>query len=276
METAYKSYERIYKFEESCVFRKTKEQFGGLSNMASGFLLKINDIPILTSEALYQACRYPHMPDVQKKIIDEKSPMSSKMAGKPFRAQSRSDWDEVRVKIMRWCLRVKLAQNFIEFGKVLESTTIKPIVEDSSKDDFWGAIRDKNNPSILRGVNALGRLLMELRQNYNDKRYSYDMFEVEPLDIPDFKLFGNLIEKIDERQIFINTLRHSLKYFEFDDVNVQKSKYDDIKFEPTKSIINEESVDILINQNLKDPERSKKGKDKKRKDKYIGQTTLPF
>jgi ribA/ribD-fused uncharacterized protein len=200
-----KNQERIYKIEESCIFRKTKELFGGLSNMASGFTLKINGINILTSEALYQACRFPHMPEVQKKICLEKSPMSAKMVSKPFRPQSRSDWDNVRVDIMYWCLKVKLAQNFISFGQLLETTFDKPIVEDSSKDPFWGAIKDKENKSIIKGTNALGRLLMKLRQEYNSEK-RYELLYVEPLAISNFLFYGEPIPVIDERQNFIESL----------------------------------------------------------------------
>jgi type I restriction enzyme S subunit len=99
----------------------------------------VNGVAIRTSEALYQACRFPHLPDVQHKIINEHSPMTTKMRVKPFRKDSRPDWDTVRVKIMRWSLRVKLAQNWREFGRLLLATGDRPIVEQSRKDDFWGA-----------------------------------------------------------------------------------------------------------------------------------------
>jgi ribA/ribD-fused uncharacterized protein len=196
--------ERIYKYSDSCVFRKTKELFGGLSNMASGFPIKINGTKILTSEALYQACRFPHLPEIQSKIILEKSPMSAKMVSKPYRDNSRTDWDDVRLEIMYWCLRVKLAQNFITFGSLLETTFNKPIVEDSSKDRFWGAVKDKDNDT-LTGVNALGRYLMKLRQEYNSE-CRYDLLYVEPLKIPDFMLYNEPIQIVDERLNFTNSL----------------------------------------------------------------------
>ncbi len=196
--------ERTYSASDITFFKKTKEAFGGLSNMAAGFPLCINNVPILTSEALYQACRFPHMPDVQEMIISEKSPMTAKMVGKPYRNQSREDFEYVKVEIMRWCLRVKLAQNFVEFGKLLLSTNNKSIVEDSHKDKFWGAVRDKKDDSTLIGVNALGRLLMELRQQYIENPYSWKLVYVEPLKIPNFKLFSELIGIVDEREKFIN------------------------------------------------------------------------
>ncbi|MEM5808297.1 MAG: NADAR family protein [Candidatus Aenigmatarchaeota archaeon] len=278
MET--KKYEhKIYKANECCIFRKTKELYGGLSNMASGFPLKVNGIEILTSEALYQACRFPHLPDVQEKIIREKSPMSAKMVSKPYRSNSRPDWDDTRIKIMRWCLRVKLAQNFIEFGKLLESTFDKPIVEDSSKDDFWGAIRDKQDESILKGTNALGRLLMELRQFYNEKRYSYEMFVVEPLNIPNFKLFGKDIETIDERENFIITIKKSTRFFEIENLKTWTSNEREYpKVESEQTIVSEPKTKIENKEKIEKTtkKRTTKSKSTKTKKNYEGQATLPF
>ncbi|MFW5453930.1 NADAR family protein [Thioalkalivibrio sulfidiphilus] len=118
---------RTYHRKEAVVFYKTKETFGALSNMASGYPLRVNGVRILTSEALYQACRFPHLPDVQRVIIDQKSPIAAKMKSKPHRKDSRPDWDQVRVGVMRWCLRVKLAQNYKEFGRWLLVTKDKEI-----------------------------------------------------------------------------------------------------------------------------------------------------
>ena len=149
----------------TCVaFRKTKETWGGLSNMAAGFPLSVMGTRILTSEALYQACRFPDLPDVQRAIIAAKSPMSAKMAGKPYRSQTRSDWDEVRVDVMRWCLKVKLKQNWASFEGLLRATEDREIVEESHKDTFWGTKASPGNPDVLIGQNVLGRLLVELRK----------------------------------------------------------------------------------------------------------------
>ena len=102
--------------EASVVFRKTHEPFGGLSNMAGGYPIRVNNVRILTSEALYQACRFPHLPDVQRMIIGQKSPMTAKMKSKPYRKDSRLDWDQVRIKVMRWCLRMKRSRTLTPFG----------------------------------------------------------------------------------------------------------------------------------------------------------------
>ena len=182
---------RHYLRAECAVFNKTKERFGGLSNMAGGFPLEVAGVRIRTSEALYQACRFPHMPDLQREIIDERSPMAAKMRGKPFRSKSRGDWDEVRVALMRWTIRVKLVQNPRTFEAVLEETRDLPIVEHSRRDRFWGAVA--LNDEELEGQNVLGRLLMELRQEMREAGGPEHLGPLQPVDIPDFSLFGSPI-----------------------------------------------------------------------------------
>jgi predicted NAD-dependent protein-ADP-ribosyltransferase YbiA (DUF1768 family) len=50
------------------------------------------------------------------------------------------------------------------FGKELAETGDKNIVENSAKDSFWGAIPNEAKTQFI-GINALGRLLMELRED---------------------------------------------------------------------------------------------------------------
>lgn len=195
------------------VFLKTNERYGGLSNMAPGFPIVVNGTRVKTSEALYQACRFPHLPGVQRQIISENSPMTAKMRSKPHRNNSREDWDFVRVKIMRWCLNVKLAQNWKEFGRLLLATSGRPIVEHSRRDDFWGAkLLDDNT---LVGANVLGRLLMELRDSMMLKPIA-DFREVSPPMVDNFLLFGQPIEMIagnptEELNKFIEPLNSKLE-----------------------------------------------------------------
>ncbi len=110
--------QRTYVPAEAVVFRKTKESFGGLSNMAPGFPVVVNNVRFWTCEALYQCCRFPDAPEVQKMIASQPSPMTAKMKSKKYRDSTRPDWDHIRVLVMRWCLRVKLAQNMATFGKL--------------------------------------------------------------------------------------------------------------------------------------------------------------
>jgi type I restriction enzyme S subunit len=183
---------RTYSRKDSVVFLKTDEPFGGLSNMAGGYPIRVNGVRVLTSEALYQVCRFPHLPDVQKMIIGQISPMTAKMRSKPYRKDSRPDWDQVRVRFMRWCLRMKLANNWNSFSELLLRTGDRPIVEESRKDDFWGA-KVVDDGGTLVGMNVLGRLLMELREQV--KQQGRDVaLDIAPPDIPQFLLFGQPIE----------------------------------------------------------------------------------
>ena len=88
----------------------------------------------------------------------------AKMVGKKEgrrKEHSRPDWGEIQVEVMRWCLRVKLAQHFRQFGGLLRWSAPRPIVERSRKDPFWGAVLEADG--VLRGENRLGLLLMGLR-----------------------------------------------------------------------------------------------------------------
>lgn len=212
---------RIYDPAECAVFCRTKEQYGGCSNMAGGFSLRVNGISILTSEALYQVLRFPDHPELQQRIIGARSPMTAKMITKPHRqTKNRTDWDAVRFKLMRWCIRAKLLQNWEKFSAVLLETGEKYIVEKSTKgDDLWGAVEVKPGTPAQRrakkiraeyfetpempaghlvGYNIMGRLLQELRENVKKGTdpMSRDFTELAPLPIGNFLFLGEPIGAI--------------------------------------------------------------------------------
>lgn len=189
---------RTFVRSECAVFLRARDSFGGLSNMSGSDYLYVNNISIRSSEALYQACRFPHDPALQRLIMSVPSPMTAKMWSRHHLQESRSDWDEVRVPIMRWCLRVRLAQNWSTFGELLLASGDKPIVEESSKDDFWGA--KPTDEHTLVGMNVLGSELEELRELA--KTQPRDMLlRVDPLAIPDFRLGGRPITVVTADQV---------------------------------------------------------------------------
>ena len=190
----------VYDRSEAIIFHKTREAYGGLSNMAGGYPLLVEGVRILTSEALYQACRFPHLIEVQQLIIAQASPMAAKMKSKPYRAQSRQKWDAVRVDIMRWCLKIKLAQHRIQFGNLLLSTGEKAIVEQSRKDRFWGAIPDRDGKSLW-GANVLGQILTEIRNQLRRSPSSFD--QILPPKIENFKLLGRVVGAIPTETVSV-------------------------------------------------------------------------
>jgi ribA/ribD-fused uncharacterized protein len=180
---------------QCAVFKKTDEEFGGLSNMAGGYPLVVKGHHYFTSEHLYQCFRFPDCLEAQEKIMSCKSPMGAKMAGKPYRDQHcRKDWDKVRVDVMRFCLRVKLAQHRGTFGTLLPSTGKKPIVEESHKTDFWAA-KASNDAGQLVGENNLGILLVALRNECLALKPTAP-YVVNPLTIPNFTLMGKPVGQV--------------------------------------------------------------------------------
>ena len=179
------------------VICRSKEPFGGLLNMAAGFPLVVNGVTFNSLEHLYQCLRFPNLPGIQRRINSKASPLVAKWIAKPHREKGRGDWFELKILMMNWALHVKLAQHYERFGALLDSTGEKIIVETSPDGDFWGGIPSprKSKPDILVGSNVFGKLLMQLREEYQRKSRS-QLIAVAPLSIPDFCLFGRPIEEI--------------------------------------------------------------------------------
>lgn len=184
--------QRTYIRGEVVTFKSTKAKFGGLSNMAPGYSIRVNEVIIPTAEALYHACRFPLFPEIQQEIIEQNSPMTAKMISRKYLKYTRQDWEEVKYSIMYWVLKVKLSQNFSEFSKVLNETGDKAIVELSNKDKDWAAV--ETIEKTLIGKNALGRLLMQLREEFIINKNSIEC--VHPIDTYGFLLYGNQIETV--------------------------------------------------------------------------------
>ena len=107
-----------------------------------------------TSEALYQALKFPSRPDVQESISKAAKPIVAKEMG---RSKSiRSDWDAVRVDAMRYVLRVKRKANRQLIDAALKRTSTLPIVEVSHHGDDWWGVVPRGDKYV--GHNVLGQL----------------------------------------------------------------------------------------------------------------------
>ena len=262
---------RTYYKTNSCVFKKNNEEFGGLSNMATGFPLIVCGIEIKTTEALYQACRFPHLPEIQQQIIIQKSPMFVKMISNSNKKASREDWDEIRLKIMKWCINVKLAQNFTAFGAVLHETGLMNIVENSANDNFWGAIPNEDG-SVFIGKNALGRLLMDLRKTFYS-RDAFSLLYVEPPQIKNFQLYGNPIGIIDERQNFINSFQNYwINFYNYE--CIVPSKMENVREEDIIYNMKKEKMNTIQGTNINTTESGKNKRTKIKKNEIPSQVDL--
>ena len=179
----------IYKKDNVIHFRRNREAYGILSNMYPTSV-EVNGLTIRTSEALYQACKFPDYPLIQKKIIEQASPMTAKWEARVQNALVRDDWFECNVDVMAWCVWTKLIQNADTFGEVLLDTGDSIIVENSSKDTFWGA---KPKGQMFVGNNVLGKILMKARDMYKKVDTNVPT-RIAPVNISNFKLYDEEIE----------------------------------------------------------------------------------
>lgn len=137
-----------------------------------------------SSEHYYQAAKWEHEPDYQALIIECDIPLKAFKMSKQRKLVSyhvnlvinkktnkmkvndaitlhknlkpRSDWQEIKINVMRKALKAKFEQN-PKLKALLKSTGNSEIIEGSPYDYFWGEGKEKT------GKNVLGKLLMELR-----------------------------------------------------------------------------------------------------------------
>ncbi len=175
---------QTYRRDASAWFFSKEDPRWELSNMAGKMslfwpLAQIRENEWNSSEQLYQASKYgtdvsclpeanPYAdPCVRNRIKESTNPRQAKMTQKCAVKAGlvRKDWEdpdhEVRITSMLWVLELKLFWNSFNFGKVLQQTADLPIVEISTKDDFWGC--KVSEGGLLVGSNVLGKLLMRIR-----------------------------------------------------------------------------------------------------------------
>lgn len=186
---------KTYQKHDVVSFLKTKEAFGGLSNMAAGYPITLYGIRCRSSEHLYQALKFPEHPELQSQILSVASPMGAKMVAKKHRKLIRPDWEEIKLPVMAYCLRAKLSTNSEAFGDLLRSTGDADIVEISSKHDtYWGCVPQGD---VLVGHNHLGVLLTNLRDGLVDSKGGFRMTLLAPPKGIELRLTERRLEVID-------------------------------------------------------------------------------
>lgn len=192
----------IYNKHQILSFGKTDGRFGGLSNMAPNYAVFVNEICVPNIESLYQACKFPLYPEIQKQILEENNPMKAKQISRNFQSYVRQDWDQIKYSVMEWCLKVKLLQNWDKFGSLLRESGQSVIVEFSKKDIVWGAAPKDND--TLEGGNAMGRLLMKLRAEYIDSNKRPQ--RILPPNVTGLLLYGNPITEVFTPEYYLEDM----------------------------------------------------------------------
>ena len=180
---------RQYNRSECAVFLYTGSKWGEFSNFAPIPIVG-NGREFQTLEVLYQALKFPECVDVQVLVRGAKTAKEAKEIAWAHKDLVDPRWAEgMSLSAMRLCLRYKLIQNYKKIGKILGESGAMPIVEESHRDDFWGALPSSDG-KILVGRNCLGRLWMELRDLW---RMVESGQTVPALPYyPGMKLFGEL------------------------------------------------------------------------------------
>lgn len=171
---------KTIKTNECVAFSKTKESFGGFSNMSAEYSLRVGDMVFPTSEHFYQSMKYVDHPEVQNEIIGEKNPILMKNKQKKHRELVRRDWDELKEIIMEITVHLKLVSHWVKFGNLLVESGGKEIVEISKKDSFWGMIPQTSNSEILVGENKLGDILVRFRELIRTEGTRVELFSWNP------------------------------------------------------------------------------------------------
>ncbi len=157
---------RIYDRDEVCAFRFTRAAWGEFSNFAPlAAPIAAGPWTFSTSEHLYQAAKFGAAPAVQRRIAGAPTAREAAAIGRGERAGLDPRWNEQRVNVMRWVLRMKREANAAAIDAALARSGERAIVEVSTRDPWWGARPDGDR---YRGANVLGRLWMELRQQLRD------------------------------------------------------------------------------------------------------------
>lgn len=179
--------------EEAIAFTKVSLPYGWLGNMAP-YPVTHNGVEYKTTEALFQALRFEKYPEVQKAIIEQKSPMAAKMVAKSHRQLLLDDGYEFLgqkdIDYMKLCIELKLEQH-PELTKQLLETGNKPIIEDCSSRPngsgvFWGSAY-QNNKWV--GENILGNIWMQYRNTLRNNNTMNNNIENTPKE---YTFFFNL------------------------------------------------------------------------------------
>lgn len=129
------------------------DSFSGKYRFLSNFFpctIVYNGIQYESAEAAYQAQKSPEYAHAFIGV----SPMTAKKLGK--RVKLRSDWEQVKVKIMQEIVYEKFTQNSELKQKLLDTDRAELIEGNSWGDTFWGICNGK-------GENYLGYILMQVR-----------------------------------------------------------------------------------------------------------------
>lgn len=135
-------------------FYKINDEYGCFSNFSKhGF--ELGGKYWMTSEHYFQAQKFIGT-EYEEQVRMSSTPMEAANMGRDRSKPLRKDWEEVKDDIMRRAVLEKFKSNN-DAKKILLSTGDEEIIEETTKDYYWGCGEDRT------GKNMLGKILMETR-----------------------------------------------------------------------------------------------------------------
>ena len=143
-----------------------------LSNFSESAVV-LDGVLYPTVEHAFQAAKMVNESD-RLAISNAKTPGEAKRIGR--RGLMRTDWEEIKVDVMRQCLMRKFLLNPLLRQK-LQDTGDEELIEGNTwHDNYWGDC-SCSKCANKSGLNHLGRLLMEIRDNDRAGKYSFSVIE---------------------------------------------------------------------------------------------------
>ena len=151
-----------------------KGQYQNFSN-DSAHPIEIDGVKYATVTHFVESSKAKEFGDEEsrEKIGGAKSAKAAKALGDKVKNYNTETWEAKRDGIMEQGLRAKFVQH-PELRKELDDTGDKTIGEADARDTYWGlgtgmeSVKSKT-PSKWRGLNKMGKLLMDLRRGFREQ-----------------------------------------------------------------------------------------------------------
>lgn len=134
---------------------KFKDEYFFLSNFSKSPLF-INGIAFPTVEHYYQAMKSTSYEDYIA-IANASTAKETKLLGRKIKI--RDDWDSIKDSVMRYALYEKFKDNTL--GDKLLATGDEELIEGNNWGDVYWGVDERTN----KGLNTLGKMLMEVRDH---------------------------------------------------------------------------------------------------------------
>ena len=132
-----------------------EQEFYVFSNF-SAFKLAWKGYDWMTSEHAYHSEKFDD-PGIIQSLKEARSAHDALKVAHAHKEAYRTDWDDIKLDVMKDILRAKMEQHPYVKKKLLESGD-KELVENSWRDSYWGWGPNKD------GKNHLGKLWMKVRE----------------------------------------------------------------------------------------------------------------